>query len=82
LTLRNVVIDLLSFLGIPVENRHQKPGTERAESVSGIATIFERDIQRQRFDHLNKPAPHRDSHGVAEHVNFLRDGAAGPPRRR
>jgi hypothetical protein len=79
--LRNVIDSLLNLLGVRVENQQTKPGTEKAQSVSGISAIFERDIQRQQYDHLNKPAPHRDQFGVREHIDFLRDGAARPPRR-
>jgi hypothetical protein len=75
--LLNVIERFLNLLGIPVENQHAKPGTEKASS-SGISTIFDRDVARQKYDHLNK---YRDPFGMGEHTNYLKDGTAGPPRR-
>ena len=73
--MRDLINNFLNLLGVRVEN--QQPGTE-----SGIGAIFERDIQRQKFDYLNKPAPPRDSYGASEVTAYLKDGSAGTPRRR
>jgi hypothetical protein len=79
--LRSVFDSLLNLLGLRVEN--QQPGTLKADSLSGISAIFARDIERQQYDHLNKPTtPQRDSKGVREHNQFLQDGAGIPPHHR
>jgi hypothetical protein len=79
--LRDVINGLLGLLGVRIENQHQKHGTVKTGSASAISRIFEADAKRQKYDHLNKPAPHRDSYGASEFNDYLRDGAA-PPRRR
>jgi hypothetical protein len=69
----------LGLLGVPIENQQTKAGTIKINGpASAISTIFNRDVDRQQYDHLYTQTLTRD---VREFIDYLKDGTARPPRR-
>jgi hypothetical protein len=78
-----MIRELLQFFGVRIERR-QPPGVRRATALDVIGEIFDSDALRQQSDSLyfhRGLAPRRNDFGRAAFNEYLKDGAAPPPRR-
>jgi hypothetical protein len=77
-----VNVFLHDWFGIRIGRAQSPDATNKATTTCAIGSIFERDTLRQQSEsyYFNKRlAPPRNTYGVSEFNQFLKNGTATPP---